>query len=143
MAVAVTATATNTTAPSRASILPSMTGRSTEAQADPLRDELIRCQSLGEAGPRDPGCLLISMAVAVTATATNTTAPSRASILPSMTMSSVAVWEQQLADLTAVVAANGRAQSLSEAERAAAAEQGREQQCPQLPFGNMRALPGW
>jgi conjugal transfer/entry exclusion protein len=34
---------------------------------------------------------------------------------------------QQLADLTAVVAANGRAQSLSEAERAAAAEQGREQ----------------
>lgn len=32
-----------------------------------------------------------------------------------------------LADLTAVVAANGRAQSLSEAERAAAAEQGREQ----------------
>ncbi len=34
---------------------------------------------------------------------------------------------QQLADLTAVVAANGRAQALSEAERAAAAEQGREQ----------------
>ena len=32
-------------------------GRSTQAQADPLRDELIRCQSLGEAGPRDPGCL--------------------------------------------------------------------------------------
>ena len=31
------------------------------------------------------------------------------------------------ADLTAVVAANGRAQALSEAERAAAAEQGREQ----------------
>lgn len=25
--------------------------------ADPLRDELLRCQSLGEAGPRDPACL--------------------------------------------------------------------------------------
>ena len=24
---------------------------------DPLRDELFRCQSLGEAGPRDPACL--------------------------------------------------------------------------------------
>ena len=39
----------------------------------------------------------------------------------------LALQSQQLADLTAVVAANGRAQSLSEAERAAAAEQGREQ----------------
>ena len=39
----------------------------------------------------------------------------------------LALQTQQLADLTAVVAANGRAQSLSEAERAAAAEQGREQ----------------
>jgi P-type conjugative transfer protein TrbJ len=34
---------------------------------------------------------------------------------------------QQLADLTAVVAANGRATALTDAERAAAAEQGREQ----------------
>jgi len=34
---------------------------------------------------------------------------------------------QQLADLTAVVAANGRADALSAAEQAAAAEQGREQ----------------
>ena len=25
--------------------------------ADPLRDELFRCQGLGEAGPRDPACL--------------------------------------------------------------------------------------
>ena len=25
--------------------------------ADPLRDELFRCQSLGEAGQRDPACL--------------------------------------------------------------------------------------
>src|SRR3546814_1131442 len=39
----------------------------------------------------------------------------------------LALQAQQLADLTDVVAANGRAQALSEAERAAAAEQGREQ----------------
>lgn len=39
----------------------------------------------------------------------------------------LALQAQQLADLTAVVAANGRAQALTEAERAAAAEQGREQ----------------
>lgn len=39
----------------------------------------------------------------------------------------LALQAQQLADLTAVVAANGRAQSLTEAERAAAVEQGREQ----------------
>ncbi|TPM94927.1 P-type conjugative transfer protein TrbJ [Mesorhizobium sp. B2-1-3A] len=39
----------------------------------------------------------------------------------------LALQGQQLADLTAVVAANGRAQALSEAERAAAVDQGREQ----------------
>ncbi|MCO6185178.1 P-type conjugative transfer protein TrbJ [Rhizobium sp. L1K21] len=39
----------------------------------------------------------------------------------------LALQGQQLADLTAVVAANGRAQALADAERAAAAEQGREQ----------------
>jgi P-type conjugative transfer protein TrbJ len=39
----------------------------------------------------------------------------------------LAVQAQQLADLVAVVAANGRAQALVDAERAAAAEQGREQ----------------
>jgi len=39
----------------------------------------------------------------------------------------LALQTQQLADLTAVIAANGRAQALTEAERAAAAEQGREQ----------------
>ena len=39
----------------------------------------------------------------------------------------LALQSQQLADLLATVAANGRAQALSEAERAAAAEQGREQ----------------
>ncbi|CDX37700.1 putative conjugal transfer protein trbJ [Mesorhizobium sp. ORS 3359] len=39
----------------------------------------------------------------------------------------LALQGQQLADLTAVIAANGRAQALSEAERAAAVDQGREQ----------------
>lgn len=39
----------------------------------------------------------------------------------------LALQAQQLADLTALVAANGRAQALTDAERAAAAEQGREQ----------------
>lgn len=39
----------------------------------------------------------------------------------------LALQAQQLADLTAVVAADGRARALTEAERAAAAEQGREQ----------------
>lgn len=32
-------------------------GRAAVTTADPLRDELIRCQALGEAGPRDPACL--------------------------------------------------------------------------------------
>jgi P-type conjugative transfer protein TrbJ len=39
----------------------------------------------------------------------------------------LALQAQQLADLTAVVVANGRAQALTDAERATAAEQGREQ----------------
>ena len=39
----------------------------------------------------------------------------------------LALQGQQLADLTAVIAANGRAQALTEAERAAAVDQGREQ----------------
>jgi len=39
----------------------------------------------------------------------------------------LALQAQQLADLTAVISANGRAQALTEAERTAAAEQGREQ----------------
>src|SRR3546814_17877014 len=39
----------------------------------------------------------------------------------------LALQAQQLSDLTAVVAANGRADALSAAERSAAAEQGREQ----------------
>ena len=59
----------------------------------------------------------------------------------------LALQAQQLADLTAVVAANGRAQSLSEAERAAAAEQGREQRrrflTPGVGYqpGNARMFP--
>lgn len=39
----------------------------------------------------------------------------------------LALQDQQLADLTAVVSANGRARALADAERAAAAAQGREQ----------------
>lgn len=56
VAVAITATAIEMTRKEESpEAWPS--GRTTEAQADPLRDELIRCQSLGEAGPRDPACL--------------------------------------------------------------------------------------
>ncbi|WP_180900462.1 P-type conjugative transfer protein TrbJ [Martelella soudanensis] len=60
----------------------------------------------------------------------------------------LALQAQQLADLTAVVSANGRAQALSEAERAAAAEQGREQRrrflTPGSGYqpGNARMFPG-
>lgn len=60
----------------------------------------------------------------------------------------LALQAQQLADLTAVVAANGRAQALTEAERAAAAEQGREQRrrflAPGQGYqpGNARMFPG-
>ena len=32
-------------------------GRVENSQADPLRTELIRCQRLGDAGPRDAACL--------------------------------------------------------------------------------------
>ncbi|MDT8264627.1 putative entry exclusion protein TrbK-alt [Roseomonas sp. DSM 102946] len=56
VAVAVTATAIEMNRKDEtAEAWPS--GRDTQAQADPLRDELIRCQILGEAGPRDPACL--------------------------------------------------------------------------------------
>ena len=48
----------------------------------------------------------------------------------------LALQAQQLADLTAVVSANGRAQALAEAERSAAAEQGREQRRRFLAPGN-------
>lgn len=33
--------------------------RPSTAQVDPLRAELLRCQTLGEAGPKDPSCLRI------------------------------------------------------------------------------------
>ncbi len=55
---------------------------------------------------------------------------------------------QQLADLTAVVSANGRAQALAEAERSAAAEQGCEQRrrflTPGVGYqpGNAQMFPG-
>lgn len=39
----------------RAEIMPAR--RAQTGAADPLRVELLRCQSLGEAGPRDPACL--------------------------------------------------------------------------------------
>lgn len=56
VAVAVTATAIEMSrneepAESWASSRPNAT------PSDPLRDELFRCQALGEAGPRDPACL--------------------------------------------------------------------------------------
>ncbi len=60
----------------------------------------------------------------------------------------LALQAQQLADLTAVVAANGRAQALTEAERAAAAEEGRERRrrflTPGVGYqpGNARMFPG-
>jgi conjugative transfer region protein TrbK len=56
VAVAITATAIEMSRKEEApEAWPS--GRATTIQADPLRDELIRCQVLGEAGPRDPACL--------------------------------------------------------------------------------------
>jgi P-type conjugative transfer protein TrbJ len=60
----------------------------------------------------------------------------------------LALQAQQLADLTAVVAANGRAQALQSAEQAAAAEPGREQRrrflTPSTGYqpGNARMFPG-
>jgi conjugative transfer region protein TrbK len=56
VAVAVTATAIEMTRQNEEpDVWPS--GRATETQTDPLRDQLVRCQALGEAGPRDPLCL--------------------------------------------------------------------------------------
>ncbi|TPN86561.1 P-type conjugative transfer protein TrbJ [Mesorhizobium sp. CU2] len=48
----------------------------------------------------------------------------------------LALQGQQLADLTAVVAANGRAEALTEAERTAAVDQGREQRSRFLTPGS-------
>lgn len=60
----------------------------------------------------------------------------------------LALQAQQLADLTALLSANGRSQALSEAERTAAAEQGREQRrrflAPGSGYqpGNAQMFPG-
>ncbi|MES2174846.1 MAG: putative entry exclusion protein TrbK-alt [Pseudomonadota bacterium] len=55
VAVAVTATAIEMTRKEEApETWPS--DRAAEEPADPLRDALIRCQALGEEGPRDPEC---------------------------------------------------------------------------------------
>ena len=55
-AVAITATAIELTRKEEAPVSPS--ARPTESvSVDPLRDELIRCQFLGEAGTRDTACL--------------------------------------------------------------------------------------
>ncbi|MDK2747126.1 MAG: putative entry exclusion protein TrbK-alt [Brevundimonas sp.] len=56
VAVAITATAIEMSRKEEApEAWPS--GRAAVTAADPLRDALIRCQALGEAGPRDPACL--------------------------------------------------------------------------------------
>jgi conjugative transfer region protein TrbK len=56
VAVAITATVIELTRKDeRAEFIPA---RQTQVgAADPLREELLRCQDLGEAGPRDPACL--------------------------------------------------------------------------------------
>ena len=55
VAVAITATAIEM---SRKEEVPEIwpSGRTAQETADPLRDALIRCQALGEEGPRDPAC---------------------------------------------------------------------------------------
>ena len=55
VAVVVTATAIEM---SRKEEVPEIwpSGRTAQETADPLRDALIRCQALGEEGPRDPDC---------------------------------------------------------------------------------------
>jgi conjugative transfer region protein TrbK len=56
VAIAITATAIEATRKERPSESWSPRRPTTE-QGDPLRAELLRCQALGEAGPRDPACL--------------------------------------------------------------------------------------
>ena len=81
VAVAITATVIELTRKEeRAETMPArpaLTGA-----ADPLRAELFRCQSLGEAGPRDPACLRAwaeSRRRFLMPRATPSTSPSRAS----------------------------------------------------------------
>ncbi|MCP1931024.1 putative entry exclusion protein TrbK-alt [Bradyrhizobium elkanii] len=56
VAIAITATAIEATRKDRLPETWSPT-RPTVAHPDPLGAELLRCQALGEAGPRDPACL--------------------------------------------------------------------------------------
>ncbi|MCK6103975.1 putative entry exclusion protein TrbK-alt [Brevundimonas sp. EYE_349] len=56
VAVAITATAIEMNRKEEAPE-PWASGRAIQTQADPLRNELVRCQGLGEAGPRDTACL--------------------------------------------------------------------------------------
>jgi conjugative transfer region protein TrbK len=56
VAVAVTATAVEMNRKPEPPLYRSV-GEADTALPDPLRDELIRCARIGEAGPRDPACL--------------------------------------------------------------------------------------
>lgn len=56
VAVAITATAIEMARQDEAPAAWS-SARPVEVRSDPLRDELIRCQMLGEGGPRDRACL--------------------------------------------------------------------------------------
>ncbi len=56
VALAITATAIEMTRKEDEPSSP-VSGPMAAAPADPLRAELMRCQGLGEAGPRDPACL--------------------------------------------------------------------------------------
>lgn len=55
VALAVTATAIESTRKEESPPHPAASLAS--APPDPLRQEILRCQQLGEAGPRDPACL--------------------------------------------------------------------------------------
>jgi len=56
VAVAITATAVEMTRKEEAPVAP-VAVAAAPAAADPLRDDLTRCQLLGEAAERDPSCL--------------------------------------------------------------------------------------
>lgn len=56
VAVAITATAIELTRKEEEPMVRSL-GRPENISTDPLREELLRCQLLGEAGPRDAACL--------------------------------------------------------------------------------------
>jgi conjugative transfer region protein TrbK len=58
VAIAITATAVEMTRDEAPIVRPTVTP-SAEREVDPLRAELVRCQELGEAGPRDHDCLKV------------------------------------------------------------------------------------